>query len=190
MGNLLDPNAASGRLWHQTLSVSTSAADRPSPRGDTLTTCMQTLDFDQTVETIIEHDSRYAAESYYFLRDALDYTQRQIKKRQSGAHQPQHVSGCQLLEGIRDHALTEFGPMTHTVLSEWGLSCCEDFGEIVFNMVEHKLLSKTEEDSREDFKSIFTFEEAFTKPFMPKIALTRKSPQTRVSVKSKRKTKG
>lgn len=128
---------------------------------------MQTLDFDQTVESIIESDDRFAAESYYFLRDALDVTHRDLKKRHGQDHQAQHVSGRQLLEGIRQHALEEFGPMSLTVLTEWGITRCEDFGEIVFNMVEHKLLSKTDEDSREDFHSIYTFREAFERPFLP-----------------------
>lgn len=57
--------------------------------------------------------------------------------------------------------------MSLTVLTEWGITRCEDFGEIVFNMVEHKLLSKTDEDSREDFRSIYTFKEAFERPFRP-----------------------
>jgi len=53
------------------------------------------------------------------------------------------------------------------VLNEWGVHRCEDFGEIVFNMVEHDLLAKTSEDSRENFKGGYDFEEAFRKPFLP-----------------------
>jgi uncharacterized repeat protein (TIGR04138 family) len=33
--------------------------------------------------------------------------------------------------------------------------------EIVFNMVDHGLLSKTEQDSRDDFKGGYDFYEAF-----------------------------
>ena len=57
--------------------------------------------------------------------------------------------------------------MTLTVLHEWGLRSCEDFGEIVFNMVEANLLAKTETDSREDFKAGYDFHEAFRQPFLP-----------------------
>ena len=57
--------------------------------------------------------------------------------------------------------------MTLTVLEEWGIKCCEDFGEIVFNMVENKLLAKTEQDSREDFRNGYDFHDAFRKPFLP-----------------------
>jgi len=34
-------------------------------------------------------------------------------------------------------------------------------------MVEHDLLGKTSEDSREDFKGGYDFAEAFRKPFLP-----------------------
>jgi uncharacterized repeat protein (TIGR04138 family) len=57
--------------------------------------------------------------------------------------------------------------MTLTVFSEWGIRTCEDFGEIVFNLVENSLLAKTKKDSREDFKGGYEFSEAFRKPFLP-----------------------
>lgn len=132
---------------------------------------MQTLDFDQTIEQISQTDPRFAADAYYFLRDALDHTQAQLRKPSSERKQPQHVSGKELLEGIRDLAIEQFGPMALTVLNDWGVTRCEDFGEIVFNMVDSKLLSKTADDTREDFKSIYDFEEAFRKPFLPRMRL-------------------
>ncbi|MDC0267933.1 hypothetical protein OAK97_01360 [bacterium] len=129
---------------------------------------MQTLDFDQTIEQITQTDTRYAPEAYYFLRDALDHTQSILKKANAPVKRPQHVSGNQLLEGIREYALSQFGPMTLTVMHDWGIKQCEDFGEIVFNMVDHNLLSKTQEDTRDDFKSVYDFSSAFTEPFLPR----------------------
>jgi uncharacterized repeat protein (TIGR04138 family) len=78
-----------------------------------------------------------------------------------------HVTGQQLLDGIREFALTQYGPMARTVLNEWGIRRCEDFGDIVFNMVEQGLLSKTDQDSREDFKGGYDFDSAFVWPFLP-----------------------
>ncbi len=146
---------------------------------------MQTLDFDQTVEQITQSDERFAADAYYFLRDALDYTQSKIKKESTSRKQPQHVSGKQLLEGVRDLALDQFGPMALTVMHEWGLKRCEDFGEIVFNMVDFKLLSKTKEDTRADFKSIYDFEDVFRKPFLPKTRPDFSAEKSRKNLKQK-----
>jgi uncharacterized repeat protein (TIGR04138 family) len=99
------------------------------------------------------------------LRDALEYTQR-ILKREVGT-KTRHITGQELLEGIREYALKEYGPMALTVLAEWGIHRAEDFGEIVFNMVEHGILSKTETDSRKDFQGGYDFEKAFRAPFQP-----------------------
>lgn len=123
------------------------------------------INVEETLERIVQADARYQRDAYYFVRDALDVAQ---KKFCRGRKQPQHVSGQQLLEGVRTHALDEFGPMAMTVLEEWGITRCEDVGEIVFNMVESSLLGKTEEDTREDFKTGYAFEEAFRQPFLPK----------------------
>jgi uncharacterized repeat protein (TIGR04138 family) len=91
-----------------------------------------------------------------------------------------HVSGQELLGGIRDYALAQFGPMTKMVFEEWGIKRCEDFGEIVFNMVEIGLLGKTDQDSREDFANGYDFDDAFRKPFLPasRIAASQDIPKS------------
>jgi hypothetical protein len=51
------------------------------------------------------------------------------------------------------------------VLNHWNVHRCEDFAEIVFNMVESGILGKSEQDHRDDFKSGYDFDDAFVKPF-------------------------
>src|SRR5436190_13157121 len=111
---------------------------------------MHEATFEEGLEQILAKDQRYHRDAYHFLREALDFTQKCIVKENRG--QLRHVSGQELLAGIRDYALTQFGPMALTVLNEWGIKRCEDFGEIVFNMVESKILAKTDNDTREDFQ--------------------------------------
>src|SRR5262249_54949324 len=126
---------------------------------------MQPLNFEEVLDRIANRDPRYRREAYVFLRGALDYVQkRSVKTRKI---ETCHITGQELLHGIRAYALELYGPMTRTLLNEWGIYRCEDFGEIVFNMVDHGLLSKTETDSRDDFKSGYDFNEAFCKPFLP-----------------------
>ena len=126
---------------------------------------MQELTFDSTLALILAKDSRYHRDAYHFVKDALDHTQKVVVKE--NREQLRHVTGQELLEGIRSYALNQFGPMTEMVFAEWGVTRCEDFGEIVFNMVEIGLLGKTEEDSREDFQNGYNFRDAFRKPFLP-----------------------
>ena len=126
---------------------------------------MQEINFDEAVEQILAKDSRYTRDAYLFVREALDYTQKVVGKETRGAIR--HVSGQELLDGIRRFALNQFGPMVVTVFEEWGVHNCRDFGEIVFNMVESSLLAKTEKDTRTDFQNGYDFTEGFRKPFWP-----------------------
>ena len=126
---------------------------------------MQAPNFEETVEKILQCDVRYQRNAYVFVREALDFTQKTIEK--SGKEEVRHVTGQELLEGIRAYALQQYGPMALMILNEWGVRSCADFGEIVFNMVESHLLAKTEKDTREDFKSGYDFAEAFRRPFVP-----------------------
>ncbi len=127
---------------------------------------MQKLDFGESLEVILQKDPRYDREAYHFLRDALDYTIKQRKKAREGGPTG-HVTGQQLLEGIRLYALKQFGPMTLTVLEYWGLRRCDDFGEMVFNLISVGIFGKTETDTIDDFRGAYTFHEAFVAPFQP-----------------------
>lgn len=126
---------------------------------------MQEVTFETALELILQTDPRYQREAYVFVREALDFTQKTVGREHAG--KIRHVTGQELLEGIRQYALAQFGPMTATVLEAWGITCCEDFGNLVFNMVETRLLAKTERDSREDFRGGYSFDDAFRKPFLP-----------------------
>jgi len=126
---------------------------------------MQAANFEESVEKILGKDPRYQREVYFFVREALDHTQKLLGR--SGKEEIHHVTGQELLEGIRAYALQQYGPMTLTVLNEWGVRHCEDFGEIVFTMVEASILAKTDKDTREDFKNGYDFFEAFRRPFQP-----------------------
>src|SRR6202035_2934011 len=126
---------------------------------------MHEVSFEQGLEKIRAKDPRFDRDAYMFVREALDHTQRTISKSAHG--RARHVSGPELLEGIRDLALSQFGPMAMTVFEEWGIRSCEDFGAIVFNMVEIELLAKTDKDDLADFAGGYDFFDAFRKPFLP-----------------------
>jgi len=130
---------------------------------------MADLDFNEIVSLICKEDSRYDKKAYSFLREGLDYAVKEMKKRDAErSKQSLHISGAELLNGLRVYALDQFGPLAITVLNSWGVQRCGDMGEIVFNLIEYNVFSKTENDRREDFGEIYTFEDAFVKPFLPK----------------------
>lgn len=127
---------------------------------------MSKLNFADVVAEICQKDSSYDAEVYSFVREGLDYTLKSLKRH--GQNGNRHVSGQELLGGLRDYALKEYGPMSKMVLNMWGVKTCEDFGRIVFNLVSSGVLGKTDADSPNDFKNGFNFDDAFVKPFEPR----------------------
>ena len=127
---------------------------------------MTDKNFPEVIKEIHASDPRYGKGAYYFIREALDHTLKKLKKDQS--KNKGHVSGTQLLDGIRDYALDRFGPMTLTLVEHWNIQKCRDFGDIVFNLVDFGILGRTENDSLEDFEGGYSFEEAFELPFQPK----------------------
>ena len=71
-----------------------------------------------------------------------------------------HVSGPELLSGIREFGLEQYGPMARAVFKHWGVSTTIDFGRIVFNMISDGVMGKSERDSLDDFKDVYDFKEA------------------------------
>ena len=131
---------------------------------------MQKLDFEEAVVILTEADPRYPQDAYFFLREALDYTV-MLRKRQSG--EIGHVTGQQLCEGSRQLALKHYGPMVPTVFEYWGIRKTDDFGEMVWNLIELGVFGKTDSDSREDFKNLYSFHDAFVAPYVPQKPATR-----------------
>lgn len=117
------------------------------------------IDKDERILAIVKKHGRYAAEAYAFVFEALDYT---LRKR-GGARR--HVSGAEIMEGVRGLALETFGFLARDVLRRWGVNGTEDFGEIVFHLIGDDLLQKTADDRKEDFAGLFDFAEAFDDAF-------------------------
>ena len=118
---------------------------------------------DNLLAEIYETDTRYRPDAYEFVLEALNFTQKKYRRTK-------HVTGDELLRGIRDLLMERFGPMALTVLRYWRVCSTEDFGHIVFNLVEKKVLSKTEEDNIEGFRNEYDFEEVFEKGYRSQLA--------------------
>jgi uncharacterized repeat protein (TIGR04138 family) len=125
---------------------------------------MDESDLTSAVCALCAKDERYRPEAYYFVLDALDFTARMLDKAAKQGPE-RHVTGKELIEGVRVFALQEFGPMALTVLATWGMATTGDIGNIVFNLVDSGKLKKTERDQRSDFDGGYDFHEVFAGPF-------------------------
>jgi uncharacterized repeat protein (TIGR04138 family) len=105
---------------------------------------------------IAERPPRYALGAYEFTRDAVSYASHVVFATGT------HVTGRELLEAIRRLANERYGALAGDVLASWGIRRTEDFGEIVFRMIEAGFLSKTEDDRPEDFRDVYSIAATFT----------------------------
>jgi uncharacterized repeat protein (TIGR04138 family) len=129
----------------------------------------------QEIVDIIRRDRRYAYEAYDFVFEALGHTQRMVGRVPLGgepATPEHHVSGKEILEGAADLAREEFGFLARTVFHQWGIHRTDDLGEIVFNLIEAGLLSKTDTDTRADFHDVFDLDRALSEGFAIRLADT------------------
>jgi uncharacterized repeat protein (TIGR04138 family) len=121
------------------------------------------------LDELVHRDPRYAYEAYEFVFAALTHTQKMLGRNPAASdpvkEEEYHVSGQQLLLGVRDLALREFGLMARTVFRLWGINQTDDFGEIVFNLVEANLMSKTSQDDRRDFHAVYDLDEALERNY-------------------------
>lgn len=126
---------------------------------------MQAVQYEESVAAIIQRDERYDGQAYLFLKDALDFTLKRVMEETGG--KGRHVSGKELLEGFRDLALEQFGPMAATLMDEWGVKECCDVGNMVFLLIEEQVFGRQESDKPEDFDQVFDFRKALRDPFLP-----------------------
>ncbi len=112
----------------------------------------------------IAKSTKYPLDAFLFVQQGLDYTVRRIhgEPEEEQPAERRHVRGAQLCIGLRDYAIEQYGLMARTVLQRWRIHTCEDFGRIVFALIDAELMLATEEDSIDDFTGVFDFADAFS----------------------------
>lgn len=108
---------------------------------------------------------KYHTDAYRFVDSALRFTQQRLERLpatdEAIDEDTAHISGPELLDGIRELALQEFGLLTIPVFRHWGVRSTDDFGRIVFDFIEKGAMRKTERDQLTDFFAVYDFDEAF-----------------------------
>ena len=112
------------------------------------------LSLDEALVRVCERDNRYPERAFLFVLAALEFAQGKLDQRR-------HLSGGELALACRDFALEQFGLMSSTVLAHWGVQRTEDFGQIVFLLIEAGLLARQPSDKIEDFDQVYDFADVF-----------------------------
>ena len=110
------------------------------------------------LERIREDDPRYSDAAYLFVLSALQFAIEQLDE-------PRHITGQELAKAVRDLAIQRFGPMARTVLEHWGVHSTGDIGEIVYALIDYRVLIKQDSGSLDDFRDVFSFDDAFDRDY-------------------------
>lgn len=113
----------------------------------------------KSLEEIARDDGRYSLQALQFVYEGLGYTARNV------ASKPRHVSGQTLCEGLKKLAIKKWGRLTMLVLNSWGVKSTRDFGEIVYLLIDHEMMSAQPTDSIDDFNDVYDFKTTFKDQF-------------------------
>jgi uncharacterized repeat protein (TIGR04138 family) len=117
---------------------------------------MEEIDFESdSFSDILARDDRYNARAYALVMDVIHFLGQDGK----------HMTAEDILEEFKERALDQYGPLTYTVLTEWGVTSCADIGEMMFNLTEARRVRKDENDTPESFHGGYDFAETFLGPY-------------------------
>jgi uncharacterized repeat protein (TIGR04138 family) len=117
---------------------------------------------------LCREDPHIAYEAYEFVCEAVTFTTTRLGRDKNESREPpqdRHVSGAELLQGVCDLAIREFGMMAPMVFKRWGIQKTDDIGQMVFNLIKVELLSKSDRDAPEDFHDLFDLQRTLTEGF-------------------------
>lgn len=109
---------------------------------------------------------KYHPDAYRFVFEALQFAQERLKRTaQDAEDESAHISGPELLEGVRELGLKKYGMLSRTVFGHWGVKATDDFGKIVFELIDRGEMRKTDRDQLTDFFEVYDFEQALVRDY-------------------------
>ena len=115
-------------------------------------------------QQILEGARLYPIEAFEFVREGLSYSAQLVHgDMESLPELDRHITGQQLCLGLREYAIRQYGLLAPIVLEHWNVRRTDDFGRIVFAMIDAGLMSRTSDDDIDDFRAVFDFDEGFSR---------------------------
>jgi uncharacterized repeat protein (TIGR04138 family) len=119
---------------------------------------MAEVDPYEKIEDLAERSGSYPVKAFLFVLAVLEHAHRTLGREG-------HMTGGEVCAAAKDLAVRDYGPAAKMVLNGWGFESTLDIGRVVYLMIEGGLLSKTEEDSLDDFRDVFDFETEFVRNY-------------------------
>ncbi len=126
---------------------------------------MQPNQFMDAIQSVVSKDKRYDIEAYFTLKEALDFTVKKAAEENGGKHR--HVSAKELTIGFRNFMLENYGPMSSTLVTEWGMQTTLDIGNMVFLLIDEGIFGKQDSDELKEFDNVFHLIDELDRPFLP-----------------------
>ncbi len=119
----------------------------------------------KSIEEIAKLDGRYSLRAFQFVHEGLGFSVKKYYGSEAEDSGPHHITGKQLCLGLAEFAAEKWGRMAKVTLNQLGIKSTQDFGNIVYLMVEHKWMHARPEDTIEEFGDVYNFEEVFEKNY-------------------------
>ena len=127
-------------------------------------------DLRHDIRRLSREDGRFRAEAFVFLFESLEPAVK-LAGRDDAQGSDRHITGQELVAGLRQEATRLFGPLAAQVWRSWGVRSTLDWGHIVFLLVDSGILSRQESDSIEDFRTDLDYEQEFGEGYEVKLPL-------------------
>jgi uncharacterized repeat protein (TIGR04138 family) len=118
------------------------------------------IEFRRRLERAIRRDGRYPPEAFDFLHRGLSLAARR-KYGTDESERPRHVSAAELCHTLRYLARKQWGLLARQVLRHWNIHRTRDFGEMVYLMIDLRIMGKQDSEDVADFDDVYSFRAAF-----------------------------
>jgi len=118
---------------------------------------------------MVDSAGPYPLPAFNFVQEGLTFTSNNVFREPDPMalqEMERHVSGQELCMGLKNYALEQFGMLAPVVLRKWNINRTDDFGRIVFAMIEAELMSSSNDDTPDDFHAVFDFHDVFSRAEM------------------------
>lgn len=87
---------------------------------------------------------KYAPDAYEFVTNC-------VFEQSDSMNPPRHLSALEVVQGIQKKLSADFGCLAGEVTAFWQMQTSNDVGEIVFDLIDLRILNAAEDDKRSDF---------------------------------------
>lgn len=100
--------------------------------------------------SIAQSSDRYAVEAFEFVGRGLRHAVKILGREESPTAE-RHLDAAELVSGVLDLAVSQFGFLARPVLDSYLLRSPEDIGRITFLLIDHNIFTRQPSDHFEDF---------------------------------------